>query len=267
MGKHIKKSPKRLSTKINRSLTAVAAVGFVLSATTGSAIAAPFAEDAQNLDRSTAISTLETQVETKSPSVLAPAVVEPVKASSTAKLSFSKSVVKTVPAPKKEEPKPAPVAEVKLAEAEVVQAAPAPAPAAIKVAPAVTNVAVAYAAPAAPAQAAPAPASSKGAAILAAARAQIGKNQDCTMLVTNSLQAVGINFHDWPAGYLSLGTVVSAADAQPGDLLYYANGGSGMAHIAVYAGGGSAIHGGFNGNSTVEFSANVGSGPVYIRVR
>jgi cell wall-associated NlpC family hydrolase len=89
------------------------------------------------------------------------------------------------------------------------------------------------------------------------------------MLVTNSLKAVGINFHDWPAGYLSLGTVVSAADAQPGDLLYYVNGsGPGsMAHIAVYSGNGMAVHGGFNGNSTVEFSANVGSGPVYIRVR
>jgi hypothetical protein len=88
------------------------------------------------------------------------------------------------------------------------------------------------------------------------------------MLVTNSLKAVGINFHDWPAGYLSLGTVVSAADAQPGDLIYYVNGGSGMAHIAIKSEGvDRAIHGGFNGNSTVEFSANVGSGPIYIRVR
>lgn len=82
------------------------------------------------------------------------------------------------------------------------------------------------------------------------------------MLVTNSLKAVGINFHDWPAGYLSLGPVTT--NPQPGDLIYYANGGSGMAHIAVYSGNGKAIHGGFNGNSTVEFSANVGSGPVYI---
>ena len=40
-----------------------------------------------------------------------------------------------------------------------------------------------------------------------------------------------------------------------------------MAHIAVYAGNGMAVHGGFNGNQTVVFSANVGSGPVFIRVR
>uniref|UniRef100_UPI0025854554 NlpC/P60 family protein n=1 Tax=Arthrobacter sp. TaxID=1667 RepID=UPI0025854554 len=109
--------------------------------------------------------------------------------------------------------------------------------------------------------------SGKGAAILSAAYAQLGVHQDCTMLVTNALAAVGIHFHDWPAGYLSLGETVPMSQAQPGDLLYYADGGGGMAHIAVYAGNGMAVHGGFNGNDTVVFSANVGSGPVAIRVR
>jgi cell wall-associated NlpC family hydrolase len=87
------------------------------------------------------------------------------------------------------------------------------------------------------------------------------------MLVTRSLAAVGINFHDWPIGYFSLGSQISAQEAAPGDLIYYANGGSGLAHIAIYAGNGRAIHGGFNGNQTVEFTANVGSGPVFIRLR
>ena len=50
---------------------------------------------------------------------------------------------------------------------------------------------------------------------------------------------------------MSLGTVVPASQAQPGDLVYYANGGLGFAHIAVYAGNGQAIHGGWNGNQTV----------------
>lgn len=108
--------------------------------------------------------------------------------------------------------------------------------------------------------------SNKGAAILAAAQAQLGRYQDCTMLVTNALKAVGINYHGWPAGYLSLGTVVPASQAQPGDLIYYANGGMGLAHIAVYAGNGQAVHGGWNGNQTVVATANLGSGPVYIRV-
>lgn len=109
-------------------------------------------------------------------------------------------------------------------------------------------------------------ASGKGATIASAAYAQLGVPQDCTMLVTNSLAAVGIHFHDWPAGYLTLGTVIPASQAQAGDLAYYANGGTGLAHIAVYVGNGMAVHGGWNGGTTALFSVNVGSGPVFIRV-
>ena len=117
-----------------------------------------------------------------------------------------------------------------------------------------------------PAQSSAPAASGTAAIIAAAAYAQLGVSQDCTMLVTNSLAAAGISFHDWPAGYLSLGSTVSASQAVPGDLIYYADGGMGMAHIAVYIGNGQAIHGGFNGNSTVVAPAELGSGGVYIRV-
>ena len=154
-------------------------------------------------------------------------------------------------------PAPAPAATPAPAAKPAATPAPAPAPKA-EVKPAATP------APAATTQVA---SSNKGAAIYQAAMAQLGRIQDCTMLVTNSLKAVGINFHDWPAGYMSLGTVVPASQAQPGDLVYYANGGLGFAHIAVYAGNGQAIHGGWNGNQTVVNSVNVGSGPVFIRVR
>lgn len=109
-------------------------------------------------------------------------------------------------------------------------------------------------------------ASGSGAAIAAAAYAQIGVSQDCTRLASNALAAAGINFHGWPAGYLSLGRTVGAAEARPGDLAYYKNGGVGMAHIAVYVGNGMAVHGGWNGGTTALYSANVGSGPVFIRV-
>ena len=109
-------------------------------------------------------------------------------------------------------------------------------------------------------------ASGQGAAIAAAAYAQLGVAQDCTALATNALAAVGIHFHGWPADYLSLGRTVSAAEAQPGDLVYYQNGGMGMPHIAVYVGNGMAVHGGWNGGTTALYSVNVGSGPVFIRV-
>lgn len=100
--------------------------------------------------------------------------------------------------------------------------------------------------------------------IASAALAQVGVYQDCTALASNALAAVGIYFHGWPADYMSLGTITSSPQA--GDLIYYANGGAGPAHIAVYIGNGQAVHGGWLGNQTVVQSAYVGSGPVFIRV-
>ena len=173
------------------------------------------------------------------------------------------------PAPKAETKAPAqtpaPAAQTKAA---------TPAPKAETKAPAQTPAPAAQTKAATPAPAAQtkpaattAPSGSKNAAIYQAALAQVGRYQDCTMLVTNALKSVGINYHDWPAGYMKLGTQVSASQAQAGDLVYYANGGTGLAHIAVYAGNGQAVHGGWLGNQTVVNTANVGSGPVYIRVK
>lgn len=213
-----------------------AASGLVL---TGS-VAANAAET--NVDReSTSTSTLDVQS----------VVQSTIAADSTVAISYERPVVTTVQAP-------APVEKKAPAKAESKE------PAASTATSGNATLAVNTTAPAAKA---PAAASGLGAAIAAAAYAQLGVTQDCTMLVTNSLAAVGINFHDWPAGYLSLGRTVSAAEAQPGDLAYYANGGlAGQAHIAVYVGNGQAVHGGWNGSTTALFSVNVGSGPVFIRV-
>ncbi|GAA1133947.1 NlpC/P60 family protein [Arthrobacter flavus] len=203
----------------------------------------------------------------------APAVVE---APADADVAFNRTPVKAIAAPAVAE---APVVtaqaetvveveEVPAAEPETIE--PATATPAVNVqqeAPA--QVAPAEATPAAEAPAAPeAPAASSGTAatIAAAAQGQLGVIQDCTRLASNALAAAGINFHGWPAGYLSLGRTVSAGEAIPGDLIYYADGGAGVAHIAVYIGGGQAVHGGFNGNQTVVAPADLGSGPVFIRV-
>ena len=177
----------------------------------------------------------------------------------------AKAETKAVETKKEEAPKAEVKKEAPVAKPAVAKAAekPAATPAVATAAPTVTAKTQAPAA-AATTQAA---SSNKGAAIYQAALAQLGTFQDCTLLVTNALKAVGINFHDWPAGYMSLGTVVPASQAQPGDLVYYANGGMGAAHIGVYAGNGQAIHGGWNGNQTVLNTANLGSGPVYIRVK
>ena len=204
--------------------------------------------------------------QTKAAATTAPATQTKAAAQTPAPAAQTKAAT---PAPKAETKAaaqtPAPAAQTKAAtpapKAETKAAAQTPAPAAQTKA----------ATPAPAAQTKPAatttPSGSKNAAIYQAALAQVGRYQDCTMLVTNALKSVGINYHDWPAGYMKLGTQVSASQAQAGDLVYYANGGTGLAHIAVYAGNGQAVHGGWLGNQTVVNTANVGSGPVYIRVK
>lgn len=208
-----------------------AASGLVLT----SGIAANAAE--ANVQReSTSASTLEVQS-------AAPATIS---AASSIAIAYEKPAVTTTAAPVVEAPKPV----VK------VQETPTAKTASTKVG---ATAAVAG-------TKAPAVASGMGATIASAAYAQLGVGQDCTALATNALAAAGINYHGWPAGYLSLGRTVSAAEALPGDLAYYQNGGSGMAHIAVYVGNGKAVHGGWNGGTTSLQSVNVGSGPVFIRV-
>lgn len=76
-----------------------------------------------------------------------------------------------------------------------------------------------------------------------AALSQVGVFQDCTMLVTNALKSVGINFHGAPEDYLSLGTLTN--EPVPGDICVY------HGHVAIYIGDGMAVHGGWNGNQTV----------------
>ena len=116
------------------------------------------------------------------------------------------------------------------------------------------------------------PAASTGTAVggtnsimLNSAYAQMGAAQDCTVLVEVALRAAGHSVGDLaPAQLAAYGTPVS--DPQPGDIAYYADGVMGLAHIAIYVGDGQAIHSGWNGNQTVQQSANVGSGAVYYRV-
>lgn len=102
--------------------------------------------------------------------------------------------------------------------------------------------------------------------ILAFANTQLGAIQDCTVLGEGALRAAGVMGvgDESPESLMAFATPVS--DPQPGDFVYYADGGMGFSHNAIYLGDGRAIHSGWNGNQTVEESVNVGSGPVYYRV-
>ncbi len=105
-----------------------------------------------------------------------------------------------------------------------------------------------------------------GSAIASAAQGQVGQFQDCTALVERALRAAGVAGvgDESPASLLRFGTPTS--NPQPGDMVYYANGGTGFAHIAIYIGGGQAVHGGWNGGNTAVYSVNVGSGPSFYSV-
>ena len=216
--------------------------------------------------------------QTKAAATTAPATQTKAAATTAPKAETKAAAQTPAPAAQTKAATPAPKAETKAAAQTPAPAAQTkattPAPKAETKAAAQTPAPAAQTKAATPAPAAQtkpaattAPSGSKNAAIYQAALAQVGRYQDCTMLVTNALKSVGINYHDWPAGYMKLGTQVSASQAQAGDLVYYANGGTGLAHIAVYAGNGQAVHGGWLGNQTVVNTANVGSGPVYIRVK
>lgn len=262
MTKHLKTKPK--NTYLKKISVPIVLTGIMI-ASSGSAIAA------EPMTQTQAI-----KIVTKAGEQLKPPTL-PVTADSKVKISFSSPIIASTPAPVKVvTPPPAPaVAQVipqetntPVVAASPVQAAPVaaqPAPVAAQPAPVAAQPApVAAQAPVAPASEGVATNGSKASRIAAAALGQIGVMQDCTALVSNSLSAVGINFHDWPAGYKSLGQLTN--NPVPGDLIYYDNAGAGVPHIAVFIGNGQAVHGGWNGNETRIGPANLGSGPIYVHI-
>lgn len=175
------------------------------------------------------------------------------------------------PAPVAETPAPAveeaaPVAPVQAAPAPIQTAAPAPVASTPAPAPVQATTPAATRAPQAEPTLATVTNQSKRNTVVAAAKgfAAINAQTDCTMLVTNSLATIGVNFHGWPADYMSLGTITS--NPQPGDLIYYASNGFGQSHIALYIGNGQAVHGGWEGRGTRIFSAYLpsASAPIFI---
>ena len=220
----------------------------VIAAASGLALTAGIPAQSATIERTASTVSVPTRVQ-----------VDTVQASSAVQLSFSRPDIKSTPAPE-----PEPVVETVAQEvAPVVEEAAGAAQGAVqKAAPAVAKAAAAPAKAAAPAAAS---ASGAASALVASAYGQIGISQDCTAMVEKALRAAGKSVGDLaPAQFLSYGTQVSTP--QPGDLLYYSDGGAGVAHIAIYVGNGQAVHGGWTGYTTALASANVGSGYVAIRV-
>ncbi len=114
--------------------------------------------------------------------------------------------------------------------------------------------------------------------VLKAALSYVGQSMSCDQLATMALVDGGLLtgtpdpiFHDGAYLNLSIGffpevsSFIPASQAVPGDLIYYDDGGVGGPHVAVYAGNGQAVHGGWNGLQVVVNTVNIGSGPRYMR--
>ncbi len=106
--------------------------------------------------------------------------------------------------------------------------------------------------------------------IVAAAYAAIDTTdgQQCTEVATGVLNEAGVSASVvWPAEYLQYGYEVSASDAVAGNLIYYEDGGNGVAHIGIYVGDGQAVQGNFDGETILYYAEWDGvSGVHYIQV-
>jgi cell wall-associated NlpC family hydrolase len=220
--------------------------GLVVSLLSVPAAAAPVS------DQGTATAELETVTKTKtSDAVVARAAATrtvntapAVHVAADSKFTLETGTIKVTPAPEPEpEPEPEPVVEEAAAE-----------PVAEPVAEAVEEAA---------------PASASGSAIVDIAMQYLGvpyvwagstpAGFDCSGFTSYVYAQVGINLPRTSSEQRYAGTVVSAAEAQPGDLIWSPG------HIAIYAGDGMQVEAPVPGE-TVRYSQIWQSSPTYIRV-
>jgi cell wall-associated NlpC family hydrolase len=115
----------------------------------------------------------------------------------------------------------------------------------------------------------PIPASVSGNAVLEVAARYVGVPYrsggtspigfDCSGFVQYVYAQLGVSLPRSSSAYRSIGTVVSRADAQPGDIIWSPG------HVAIYAGGNMQIDSPRPGK-TIQFRAIWQSNPVFIRV-
>ncbi|MBC9928644.1 MULTISPECIES: NlpC/P60 family protein [unclassified Leucobacter] len=109
------------------------------------------------------------------------------------------------------------------------------------------------------------PSGSGASGLLGAAYAQLGANQDCTVLLERALRAIGFGAGDLGTAvgeYTRYGSVVTSGGYAPGDILIWPG-----QHVAIYAGNGMAVHSGYSGNQTVVAGAwSPNASPVVVRI-
>lgn len=105
--------------------------------------------------------------------------------------------------------------------------------------------------------------------VAAAAQTLVGvtDGQWCTQVVQQALALAGVSdaYQLWPDEYAGMYGYYTN-DPQPGNLIYYNNGGRGVDHIAIYIGNGLAVHGNYNGRTVIESVYIPGGAPQFIQV-
>lgn len=95
--------------------------------------------------------------------------------------------------------------------------------------------------------------------IYSLAQSYVGRGGDCFVIASSFINDY------FGSGTTSNGSY-QVSDPQPGDLIYYANGGLGTTHYAVYLGNGQALQGNFNGTTIIgSVYLNNASSPVFYR--
>ena len=67
---------------------------------------------------------------------------------------------------------------------------------------------------------------------------------DCSGFTQSVFKHFGVSLPRVAGAQAGVGTPVSFSDLQPGDLVFYSNGGSSIAHVAIYIGGSKIVHAG-----------------------
>jgi len=236
-----------ISGAARRGAIVAAGSGLVVSLLSVPADAAPVS------DQGTATAELETVTDTSRASVEQAAAAQAVttapavQVAADSKFKLETGTIKVTPAPEPEpEPEPEPVVEAEPVEEQVVAEEPA-------------EEAVEEAAPAAAA----------GSDIVSIAMQYLGvpyvwagatpAGFDCSGFTSYVYAQVGISLPRTSSEQRYAGTVVSAAEAQPGDLIWSPG------HIAIYAGDGMQVEAPVPGE-TVRHTEIWQSSPTYIRV-
>lgn len=68
------------------------------------------------------------------------------------------------------------------------------------------------------------------------------KGADCSGFVLSVFKNFGVKLPHYSGSQANSGTKISYGDLQPGDLIFYANSGGTINHVAIYIGGGRVVH-------------------------